>query len=108
MAFGDSLISAVAVAFSPFPIVAVVLVLGTPRARLSGLAFAVGWVVGLTAVSVIAVLLLGDADEPGQRRCDRGQLAQGLSRRFVPVDGSGAMEETTASRGGREDADLDG
>jgi threonine/homoserine/homoserine lactone efflux protein len=63
-AVGDLLISAVAVAFSPFPIVAVVLVLGTPRARLSGSAFAAGWVVGLTAVSVIVVLLLGDSDDP--------------------------------------------
>jgi threonine/homoserine/homoserine lactone efflux protein len=61
---GDLLISAVAVAFSPFPIVAVVLMLGTPRARLAGPAFAAGWVVGLTAVSVIVVLLLGDSDDP--------------------------------------------
>jgi threonine/homoserine/homoserine lactone efflux protein len=64
-AAGDLLISAIAVALSPFPIVAVVFVLGTPRARRSGLAFAVGWVVGLTAVSVIVILLLGDSDDPG-------------------------------------------
>jgi len=61
---GDVLISAVAVAFSPFPIVAVVLVLRTPRARLSGLGFAAGWVVGLTAVSVFVILLLRGADDP--------------------------------------------
>jgi hypothetical protein len=31
------------------PIVAVVVMLGTPRARSAGLAFAAGWLVGLSA-----------------------------------------------------------
>ncbi len=67
---GDLLPSALAVALSPIPIVAVVLVLGTPRARSAGSAFALGWVCGLLAVSVIVVLVLGagsdpDSDDPG-------------------------------------------
>ena len=67
---GDLLPSAFAVALSPIPIVAVVLVLGTPRARSSGPAFAIGWVAGLTAVSVVVIAVLGtgsdpDHDDPG-------------------------------------------
>lgn len=59
-AIGGLLPSAVAVALSPIPIVGIVLVLGTPRARTSGAAFAVGWVLGLAALSTIVVLVLGN------------------------------------------------
>jgi threonine/homoserine/homoserine lactone efflux protein len=67
---GDLLPSAFAVALSPIPIVAVVLVLGTPRARSAGSAFAFGWIGGLLVVSVIVVVVLGvgddrDSDDPG-------------------------------------------
>jgi threonine/homoserine/homoserine lactone efflux protein len=67
---GDLLPSAFAVALSPIPIVAVVLVLGTRRARTAGPAFALGWIGGLLAVSVIVVVVIGaggdpDADDPG-------------------------------------------
>jgi hypothetical protein len=58
-AIGGLLPSAIAVALSPIPIVGVVLVLGTPRARSSGAAFAIGWVFGLAALSAIVVLVLG-------------------------------------------------
>ena len=64
-AIGDFLPAAVAVALSPIPIVAIVLVLGGPRARRSGPAFAVGWVAGLTIVSVLVVLVAGVASDPG-------------------------------------------
>ena len=46
---GELLPAAVAVALSPIPIVAIVLVLDSSRARRNGLAFAGGWVSGLTA-----------------------------------------------------------
>jgi len=58
-AIGDLLPSALAVALSPIPIVAVILVLGSRRARTAGPAFALGWVAGLSAVSAIVVLVLG-------------------------------------------------
>ncbi|MGH9230294.1 MAG: GAP family protein [Acidimicrobiales bacterium] len=64
-AIGDLLPSAVGVALSPIPIVAVILMLGTPRARSTGPAFAGGWVLGLVAVSVIVLLVAGDADSSG-------------------------------------------
>jgi threonine/homoserine/homoserine lactone efflux protein len=61
---GDLLPSALAVALSPIPIVAVVLVLGAPRARGAGLAFAVGWIAGLVVVSTTVVLVLGIGGDP--------------------------------------------
>lgn len=63
-AIGGLLPSAIAVALNPIPIVGVVLVLGTPRARSSGAAFAIGWVFGLAALSVIVVLVLGSGVDP--------------------------------------------
>ena len=62
---GELLPAAVAVALSPIPIVAIVLVLDSSRARRNGLAFAGGWVSGLTAVSVIVVLVASSASDPG-------------------------------------------
>lgn len=69
-AIGDLLPSAFAVALSPIPIVAVILVLSAPRARTAGPAFALGWIAGLLSVSVIVLLLVGsgadsDHDDPG-------------------------------------------
>jgi threonine/homoserine/homoserine lactone efflux protein len=56
--------SAVGVALSPVPIIAVILMLGTPRARSNGSAFALGWVIGLVVVSVVVVLLASGSDDP--------------------------------------------
>jgi threonine/homoserine/homoserine lactone efflux protein len=63
-AIGDLLPSAVGVALSPVPIIAVILMLGTPRARSNGPAFAVGWVLGLVVVSVIVLAAASGADDP--------------------------------------------
>lgn len=64
-AIGELLPAAAAVALSPIPILAVVLVLNGSRARRSGPAFALGWVAGLTVVSVLVVLVVGAASDPG-------------------------------------------
>lgn len=58
---GDLLPSAVGVALSPVPIIAVILVLGTPKARANGLAFAAGWLIGLIVVSSIVLIVADDA-----------------------------------------------
>jgi threonine/homoserine/homoserine lactone efflux protein len=63
-AVGGLLPIAAAVALSPIPIVAIVLILGTPRARGNGPAFAVGWVVGLCAVSAVVLVVLRGAADP--------------------------------------------
>jgi hypothetical protein len=64
-AVGAVLTPAVGVAVSPFPIVAAILVLGSARPRANGVAFAAGWLVGLTAITVLFIALTdgsGDAD----------------------------------------------
>ena len=65
-AIGAVLPLAVGVAISPIPIIAMVLMLGTPRARTTGPAFGLGWVCGLAVVGVLMLLLAGDdAQESG-------------------------------------------
>lgn len=60
-AVGASLPIAVGVLVSPMPIVAVVLMLVSHRARSNGLAFLLGWVAGITAVGALVVLVVGGA-----------------------------------------------
>lgn len=60
---GNLLPSALAVSLSPIPIIAVVLVLGSARARTSGTAFAAGWIAGLLVVSIVVALIVGAGGE---------------------------------------------
>ncbi|GAB1645318.1 GAP family protein [Krasilnikovia sp. MM14-A1259] len=57
-AIGQMLASAVGIAISPLPIIAVILMLVTPHGRANGLAFTTGWLVSLALV-VTVVLLIG-------------------------------------------------
>jgi Kef-type K+ transport system membrane component KefB len=61
-AIGQSLSLAVGIAISPVPIIAVILMLVTPRARSNGPAFVVGWLVGLGVVGAIVLLVADPAD----------------------------------------------
>jgi threonine/homoserine/homoserine lactone efflux protein len=53
--------SAVGVAISPIPIIAVVLMLVTPRGRMNGPAFVLGWWLGLALVGTVVLLVAGGA-----------------------------------------------
>jgi threonine/homoserine/homoserine lactone efflux protein len=66
-ALGSVLPLAVAIAIFPVPIIAVVLVLGSPRGTAKGLAFVLAWLVGLGAVGALVLLFAGalDASESG-------------------------------------------
>ena len=61
-AIGDILGLAAGVAVSPLPIVAMILVLATPRGRTNGLLFGVGWVAGLAVLGTVVLALAGPAD----------------------------------------------
>jgi threonine/homoserine/homoserine lactone efflux protein len=67
-AVGQVLSFGVGVSLSPIPIVGVVLMLGTPRARANGLAFLAGWIGGLLVVGTVVLLLSSgaSASEQGQ------------------------------------------
>jgi threonine/homoserine/homoserine lactone efflux protein len=63
-AIGQVLALAVGVSISPVPIIAVVLMLGTPRGRVNGPAFLGGWLIGLAALGTL-VLVLSNVAGPG-------------------------------------------
>jgi threonine/homoserine/homoserine lactone efflux protein len=61
-AIGQILALAVGVAISPLPIIGVVLMLATPRARANGPAFLVGWVLGLAILGTVVLLVSSGAN----------------------------------------------
>jgi threonine/homoserine/homoserine lactone efflux protein len=65
-AIGQVLPYAVAVALTPPAIVGVVLMLSTPRGRINGPVFVLGWLVGLVIVGTIALLLSSGASASSQ------------------------------------------
>jgi threonine/homoserine/homoserine lactone efflux protein len=60
-AIGQVLSFGVGVAISPVPIIAVVLMLATPKGRVNGPAFLLGWVAGLAVLGTIVLLVAGGA-----------------------------------------------
>ena len=58
-AIGQLLPFAVGVAISPMPIVAMVLMLITPKAKVNGAAFLVGWMVGVALAGAVCLALIG-------------------------------------------------
>ena len=59
---GQILPTAVGIAISPLPIVAVVLMLVTTRGRVNGPAFLLGWVIGLASVGAVLFAVARDVD----------------------------------------------
>jgi hypothetical protein len=89
-AIGDILGLAAGVAVSPLPIVAMILVLATPRGRTNGILFGAGWLAGLAVLGAVVLALAGPADaseggEPaawtGWLKLLLGLLALGLAAR---------------------------
>jgi threonine/homoserine/homoserine lactone efflux protein len=72
-AVGEVLAQAVGIAISPIPVVLLILVLVSAQARSNGLAFAVGWTLGVVAVAAVAFTLSESADVSG----DTGAAAGG-------------------------------
>ncbi|UGQ13969.1 GAP family protein [Yinghuangia sp. ASG 101] len=67
-AIGQVLSPAVGVAISPIPLIAIVLMLATPRGRANGTAFTAGWILALSGAvaALVAVGAGGGADDGGQ------------------------------------------
>lgn len=63
-ALSNTLTSAVAIAISPIPIIAVILMLMTPRAARLGLSFLFGWFLGIALATTVTALLSGVLPEP--------------------------------------------
>jgi threonine/homoserine/homoserine lactone efflux protein len=75
-AIGAILTPAVGVALSPLPIVAVILMLFSAKARTNGLAFMAGWVIGLAVVVAVVLAAAGPAAMAGTE--DDPSAASGL------------------------------
>ena len=86
-ALGTVLPIAVAVAIFPVPIIAVVLLLGSERGTVKGLAFVLAWLVGLAAVSALALVLAGvaDASNAGEPATWANVLVLGLGLLLVAL-----------------------
>ena len=65
-AIGQVLSLGVGVALSPIPIIGVVLMLATPRARSNSLAFLAGWIAGLAVVGTVVLLVSSGAEASEQ------------------------------------------
>ncbi|OIK28403.1 GAP family protein [Streptomyces malaysiense] len=59
---GDVLGLAAAVAVSPLPIIAVILILATPRGRLNGVLFTLGWILGLAVLGAVMLAIASPAE----------------------------------------------
>jgi hypothetical protein len=77
---GDVLGYAAGVLISPLPIIAMILILATPRGRLSGSVFAIGWLVGLSGLGAVMLAVggSGGASSHGQPATWVGGLKLGL------------------------------
>lgn len=73
-AIGQVIAFGVGVALSPIPIIAVVLMLATPKGRVNGPAFLAGWILGLAVVGTIVLLV-----SSGAEASENGGPAEGLS-----------------------------
>lgn len=76
-AIGSALTQAVGIAISPLPIVLVILMLVSVRARVNGLAFVAGWVVATLGVSTLT-FALADAADAGTPASDGADGVNGL------------------------------
>ncbi len=65
-AIGDVLPAAVIVGFNPFAIIAVILMVLSPKSRAKGPAFLVGWIIGIIVVTGLAVLVTSPDDISGE------------------------------------------
>ena len=61
-AIGESLPLAIGIALSPIPIIAVVLMLTSRKAKVNGPMFILGWLLGLCIAGAVVLLLAGSAD----------------------------------------------
>lgn len=67
--------SGIVVALSPVPVIAVILMLTTARGKVTGLAFMLGWLVGLSVATGLVLLLSQDADDASSTAADGAHIA---------------------------------
>jgi Sap, sulfolipid-1-addressing protein len=71
-AIGQVISFSVGVALSPVPIIAVVLMLATPKGRVNGPSFLIGWIAGLAVLGTIVRLISSGASAAIMAHRQRG------------------------------------
>ncbi len=85
-ALGQVLATAVGVAISPVPIIALILMLFSRSAARNSLAFLLGWLLGLTGIVVVVLALeVGSSDGSGSTRSGVLKVVIGLLFLFLAV-----------------------
>jgi threonine/homoserine/homoserine lactone efflux protein len=74
-ALGQLFGSGIGVALSPIPVIAVILMLTTPRGKVTGVAFMLGWLAGLTIATTIVLVVANGADEADSTAADGAHIA---------------------------------
>ena len=103
-AIGGSLALAVGIALSPIPIIAVVLMLTSHKARVNGPAFVLGWLIGLGVVGVIVLAVAGPggASKSGSPAAWVGWLKIALGVLLLLAVGGAATIAQTGIPGGQQ------
>ena len=99
--------SAVGVSLSPVPIIAVVLMLGTPRARVNGPAFVLGWILGLAIVGAIVLAVAGGAGATTAASRRPGSTGSSCARRPAAARRGQAVARAPARGRRRAAAEVD-
>ena len=106
---GEVLTYAIGVAISPVPIIAVILMLFSARARVNGPMFLAGWVVALGAVSAVAYALADASDAATDSTAGDtvswGQIAVGV---FFLLVAARQWRSRPAPGAAPDDAEVDG
>ena len=71
-AIGGVLAFGVVAGLSPIPIIAVILMLTSARAKVNGPAFIAGWIVGLAAIGVVVLAIVGPSAANNTGETDSG------------------------------------
>ena len=106
-AIGGILPLAIAVDISVLSIIAVILMLITPRARSNGPAFVAGWVLGLVAVGGLVLIIANGPVFQLQRTVHRGLRHQGPWGVAPAAGGQAVAQPSRAGRAG-PGAEVDG
>jgi hypothetical protein len=72
--FGQLIPFAVGIALSPIPVIAVILILFTPKAKTNGPMFLLGWFIGILVIGGIVVAIGGSDAASGDQGTSRGWL----------------------------------
>ena len=96
-------------AISPVPIIAVILMLFSQRARVNGPVFLLGWVLALAVVSTVVYVLAHDGDVAHQQHgVGLGVVGQDRPRRRAARPGAAQLAQAPGARRRSRDAQVAG